>query len=60
MLGIPMILHCPKCGTQHVDEGEWATTRLHKTHLCLNESCGHLFRPANVHTVGVKELEKDA
>lgn len=51
---IPMVLHCPKCGTQHVDEDEWATTRVHKTHLCAE--CGRLFRPANVPTVGVDSI----
>lgn len=52
---IPMILHCPECKEQHIDEDEWATTRLHKTHLCLH--CGHLWRPMDVPTVGVKNDE---
>lgn len=51
---IPMLLWCPKCHTQHVDEGEWATIRTHKTHLCAK--CGHEWRPANVETVGVESL----
>jgi hypothetical protein len=35
----------------HVDEGEWATTRLHKTHQC--QSCGHEWRPFSFATVGI-------
>lgn len=50
---IPMVLHCPHCRAQHVDEGEWATEP-HRTHLCAECDCE--FRPANVHTVGVKKL----
>lgn len=34
-------MFCPKCGSQHFDEGEWATKPHHK-HLCA--SCGHIFR----------------
>lgn len=49
-----MILHCPKCTTQHIDKGKWATTRTHKTHLC--EKCGHLFKPAMCATVGVRDF----
>jgi hypothetical protein len=51
---IPMILHCPECKTQHVDEGIWATTRLHKSHLCA--ACNHTWRVADVPTVGVATL----
>jgi hypothetical protein len=50
---LPMLLLCPKCHTQHIDEGVWAT-RLHRTHLCA--SCDHQWRPANVPTVGVAVL----
>lgn len=28
---LPIVIHCPDCGKQHVDEGEWATEP-HKTH----------------------------
>ncbi len=52
---IPMLLICPKCCFQHLDEGEWVS-RPHKTHLCLSPGCGHAWRPANVPTVGVREL----
>jgi hypothetical protein len=53
---VPMILNCPTCGLQHIDEGEWATTRLHRTHLCLG--CGFLWRPSDRSTVGVRALAK--
>lgn len=33
-------IYCPKCGTLHVDLGEWAK-RPHHEHLC--EKCGHVF-----------------
>src|SRR5688500_17668856 len=49
----PIITHCPNCGIQHVDRGEWAT-KSHKTHLC--ECCGHLWRPHDYPTVGVEEI----
>lgn len=56
---VRMILHCPKCITQHVDKDEgnidW-TKRLHRKHLCHN--CGHIWKVANVYTVGVKDLEE--
>lgn len=50
---ISMLLTCPDCSTQHIDEGEW-TTRLHRTHQC--QGCLKEWRPANVPTVGVKSL----
>ena len=46
------ILFCPKCNFQHIDRNEWATTRLHKTHLC--EKCKHEWRPFEYYTVGVE------
>lgn len=48
-----MVLHCPACALQHIDRNEWATTRIHRTHLC--EGCGHLWRPSEEPTVGVEE-----
>ncbi len=51
---VPAILNCPKCGGQHVDHGIWATTRIHRTHLC--EHCGHTWRPFDYATVGVEAL----
>lgn len=48
---VEVTIFCPKCATPHVDEGEWATTRHHKTHQC--QSCGHEWRPFPFATVGV-------
>ena len=55
----PMILHCPECGTRHIDKGRFAKKR-HHTHAC--QGCGFVWRPAVVATVGVKFLPgfKDA
>jgi hypothetical protein len=50
---VPMLLHCPKCGARHVDEGEFAT-KIHHTHAC--QSCGMCWRPAVVATTGVRFL----
>lgn len=49
----PMILDCPFCHSQHIDEGSQATTA-HRTHAC--QRCGRLWAPAVVPTVGVKFL----
>lgn len=62
---VDMILHCPKCGTQHVDAPEAQDVRLkhyragwtnppHRSHLCAE--CGHIWRPADVATNGVKAI----
>ncbi len=48
-----MLLHCPMCGARHIDAGEFAT-KVHHTHAC--QSCGHVWRPAIVATVGVQFL----
>lgn len=50
---IPMRLVCPRCGELHIDEGEFAT-KPHHTHAC--QGCGEVWRPAVVHTVGVRFL----
>lgn len=50
---IPMRLHCPECCALHIDEGEFAT-KPHHTHAC--QTCGNVWRPAVVETVGVKFL----
>lgn len=52
---IPMILFCPACGVQHIDkpEGDW-TNPPHRSHLC--HYCGHIWRPADVATTGVKDI----
>ena len=51
---VPMILHCPKCKAQHIDRGVYATTRVHRTHLC--STCGELFKPFDYATVGVEDV----
>lgn len=50
---VNMILFCPKCGTQHVDEpcGEWLNPP-HRSHLCAE--CGTIWRPSDVPTNGVR------
>jgi hypothetical protein len=50
---VELILSCPACLERHIDEGEWAT-RDHHTHAC--QHCGMVWRPAIVHTVGVRFL----
>ena len=82
---IDMVLHCPKCGMQHIDkdnhdelrieaaelgvdrEGEreldrWIEAREwpnppHRSHLCQNRKCGHIWRPADVPTNGVAAIK---
>lgn len=49
---VPVVIYCPVCEVLHVDEGEWATTRHHKTHQC--QSCGHEWRPFRFATVGIQ------
>lgn len=55
---IDMVLHCPNCGTQHVDkpepENDW-TNPPHRSHLC--HMCGMVWRPADVPTQGVKKIK---
>jgi hypothetical protein len=59
-----MVLHCPNCGKQHLDIGEFAT-RVHRKHLCENTTegpstgCGHLWVPFPYATRGVEQT-KDA
>lgn len=65
---IPMLLFCPRCGTQHIDApsehreirgGELCIDRWdnppHRSHLC--HGCGHVWRPADVPTTGVAEIQ---
>lgn len=63
MAPIPMVLHCPACGRQHVDAPDdgpgdkalaW-TNPPHRSHLC--RTCMCVWRPADVPTTGVKEIE---
>jgi hypothetical protein len=49
-------IDCPACKSPHIDEGEWATTRLHKTHQC--QTCKYEWRPFPYHTVGVAQHSK--
>jgi hypothetical protein len=52
---IPMVLHCPRCGLQHVDApSEGWDNPPHRSHLC--HGCGCIWRPADVPTCGVREL----
>lgn len=66
---IPMILHCPACGLQHIDgpeeadcDGEvvhsqgWSDPP-HRSHLCHNPDCKTIWRPADVPTRGVAAIE---
>jgi hypothetical protein len=50
---VRMLLWCPMCGARHVDAGVYATIP-HHTHAC--QSCGVVWRPAIVPTVGVAFL----
>ena len=50
---VPIRLECPACGELHIDEGEFAT-KPHHTHAC--QSCGAVWRPAVIATVGVRFL----
>lgn len=50
---LPLLLWCPTCHARHIDRGEFAT-KLHHTHAC--QSCGMVWRPAIVATVGVDFL----
>lgn len=55
---IPMILHCPDCGAQHVDAPEpekgWDNPP-HKSHLC--HKCGLTWRPSDLYTTGVSQIK---
>lgn len=53
-----MVLHCPKCGRQHIDKPEPSTgwnNPPHKSHLC--HRCGCVWRPADVPTNGVEATQ---
>lgn len=51
---LDMVIHCPRCGEQHIDEPNaeigWDNPP-HKSHLCL--SCDIIWRVADVPTNGV-------
>jgi len=56
---LKMILHCPSCGKQHIDEVDevnnpgWENPPHHK-HKCLN--CGWVWEPCKLDTEGVHHL----
>lgn len=56
---IDMVLHCPKCGLQHIDAPDERTpdwkNEPHRSHLC--HGCGHIWRPADVATNGVQAVK---
>lgn len=56
---IPMLLFCPNCGLQHIDEPDERTPDWdnppHKSHLC--HECGAIWRQADVPTTGVAKIE---
>lgn len=53
---IDMILNCPACLQQHIDQPEpgW-DNRPHKSHLCHH--CDFIWRPADVPTNGVAAIK---
>ena len=56
MEAIPMVLYCPECGEQHIDEAtEGWDNPPHRSHLC--HACKCIWRPADVPTTGVHGIE---
>lgn len=58
---LDMVLHCPECGRQHIDEPNEAAgwgNPPHKSHLCRKEDggCGNVWRPADIPTNGVRAV----
>lgn len=54
---IDMVLYCPECWKQHIDlpdEYGW-TNPPHRSHFC--SACGHIWRPADVPTNGVRAIK---
>lgn len=61
---LDMVLHCPKCHTQHIDKNEFEDrivgrvlvweNKPHRSHLCAN--CRTIWRPADVPTNGVERV----
>ena len=62
---VDVVIYCPKCGKQHLDQGEFLT-RVHRKHLCEHTpedspenpktGCGHLWVPFEYATRGVLEV----
>lgn len=58
---LPVVLHCPACGRQHIDvpvnlQAGWVTPP-HTEHGCA--FCGARWRPAAIETVGVEALAEE-
>lgn len=53
---IDMVLHCPACGTQHIDAAieNWNNPP-HRSHFCMQCAC--IWRPADVNTNGVAAVQ---
>lgn len=55
---IPMVLHCPACGAQHIDAPSpgWDNPP-HTSHKCVADGgCGCIWRPCDLPTVGVERV----
>lgn len=54
---IPMVLHCPRCCQQHIDEATdtWNNPP-HRSHACQTPGCGTIWRPADIATEGVPAI----
>lgn len=55
---VEMVLHCPCCGTQHIDAADEARgwhNPPHRSHLCA--FCKHVWRPADICTTGVAAVQ---
>jgi hypothetical protein len=54
---VDMLLYCPNCGEQHIDEPQpeknW-TNPPHRSHEC--QDCGHIWRPCDLPTNGVAKI----
>jgi hypothetical protein len=58
---IPMLLFCPNCGQQHIDQpdpSEGWDNPPHASHKCVGPNgCGAVWRPADVTTTGVERIQ---
>lgn len=48
---LELLIICPLCKVQHIDEGRFAT-HAHKNHACQN--CGLVFQPCKLPSIGVQ------
>lgn len=53
---VAMLLWCPSCHRRHIDTDKFAS-KVHHTHAC--QSCGMVWRPALVPTVGVRFFKNE-